>query len=221
MLSRQLSVLAAIVAAFGLMSGVATFPIFPRAEASGRLQPGATPDHVTIRLRPVGASGVSGKATLRAADDITSVAIRIAASHGAYPAHIHRGTCAQFEAMPRFPLADAKHGRTTRTLVEMPLADLLAGSYVINLHRPSTHLETLLDPSSVVACGAIAVEQLPTSSGGTGGVVMPPVTGVGTAITHESTGRLSFGLAAVACALVGAGFLLRRSARLPSSRNAI
>jgi len=218
--SRQLTIVAAFVGAFGLMSTVAA-PAGWSDTVAARPRSGTIPDHVTIRLRKVDGSGVSGKTTLRADDDIATVAIRLTANDGSYPAHIHRGTCADFDAMPVFPLADALPGRITRTVVEISLADLLAGGYVVTVHRPSTDLDMLLDPSSVVACGAIAVEKTPTASHEIAGVTTPPETGVGTSIADDSSGVLPIGLFVVACALVGAGIALRRCGRDLSSRYAI
>jgi hypothetical protein len=215
--SRQLLIVATFAAALGLASAIAALTDSPSTEAAGRAQTGDVPDHITIRLRQVDDSGVSGKATLRAEDGITTVAIRLDASDGAYPAHIHEGTCDEFHAMPGFPLADAEPGQTTRTIVEISLAELLSGAYVINVHRPSTDLDVLLDPSSVVACGAIALERSSTATSGTDGVTSPPVTGVGPAISDDSFGALAIGLAALACALAGAGIVLRRSERRLSS----
>lgn len=210
--SRQLLRAAACVAALALTSAVASLTDFASTEAAAPAQAGSIPDHVTIALHEVDNSGVSGKATLRAKDDLTTVAVRLDAPDGAYPAHIHEGTCDRFHAMPGFPLADAVPGRTTRTIVEISLAKLLSGRYVINIHRPSTDLSVLLDPSSVVACGAIVLER-PTSTGGTVGVTSPPVTGVGPTIRGNSFGVLSVGLVALACAMAVAGTVLRRSER--------
>jgi hypothetical protein len=122
--------------------------------------------------------------------------------------------------MPGFPLADAEPGRITRTVVEISLAELLTGEYIIIVHRPSTQLETLFDPSSTVACGAIAVEKGPTAGSGTGGVVHPPVTGVGPRMADGLPGVLTFGLVALASVLAGMGIVLRRIERRRLSRYA-
>ncbi|MEA2594308.1 MAG: hypothetical protein QOF01_777 [Thermomicrobiales bacterium] len=211
--SRELLVAAVLVALFGLASLLATLANSPGTEAA-RLKDGDDPDHLTISLGPVGGWETSGKATLRPEDGVTTVAIRLTtASRGAFPAQIHRGTCQAFDPMPGVPLADAEPGLPTRTVVEIPLAELLAGSYVINIHQPSTNLASLLDPAGVVACGAIA------SSRST--ATQPPVTGIGSAIVDDRYGALSVGLTAAALMLAGAGFAVRRSERralLPHAR---
>jgi hypothetical protein len=202
MQSRHLLITAVVVAALALASALAALACIPGIDAAG-----GVPDHVTIRLREIGDSGVSGKATLRSKDGVTTVSIRITGPDGAYPAHIQVGNCGEFTAMPAFPLADADPTRITRTVVDVPLADLLAGRYVVTIHRPAADLTTLLDPASVVACGAIAAA--PAQPGEAIG--QPPVTGVGTAIAEASFGGLSAGMTGLAVALAGAAIVLRRT----------
>ena len=214
MRSRNLLVTAAVVAALALASALAALSGIPGTDAAANWLAGGIPDHVTIRLRAVVGSGVSGKSTLRSEDGVTTVAIRLTGRGESYPAHIHEGACADFEAMPAFPLADAEPEQITRTVVDVPLTDLLAGAYVISLHRPAADLVTLLDPAGVVACGAIAIER--TTDGVP--VTAPPVTGVGSAIAGASFGGLSVGMTLLAIALAGAGIALRRAERRSSPR---
>ncbi|HKG26986.1 MAG TPA: hypothetical protein VKB09_15150 [Thermomicrobiales bacterium] len=208
--SRGLLVTARLAAVLALLSAVAAL-----AGSPGTLAANA-PYHVTIRLRPIGDFGVSGKATLRVRDGVTSVNIRLSGFDGAYPAYIHEGSCKEFEAKPSVPLADAEPGRTTRTIVDLSLDEVLADHYVINVHLPATDLESLLDPARVVACGEIANPR-PSTATGSEETIIPPVTGVGTAIADGSFGRLSLGLTALAIALAAGGFALRRSERRPSA----
>jgi hypothetical protein len=203
--------IAGLAAVLGLMSAMVARDESAGTQAAARVDAGEVPDHVTIRLRAVGDSEVTGKATLRASDGITTVAIRLTDNGRVYPAQIHLGTCEAFEAMPGFPLADAEPGQITRTVVEITLADLLTGDYVINLHRPSTDLASLLDPASVVACGAIA--QPKPSATGTAVAIQPPVTGVGSALGEEPFGALAVGLLGLAIVLGIAGMVVRRSDR--------
>jgi hypothetical protein len=209
-----------VVAALALIAGLAALGGSPSTLAAPRAQTADTPDHVTIRLRETGDTGISGKATLRTGDGVTRIGIRLTGTDDAYPAHLHQGTCKEFEAMPKFPLADAEPGKTTRTVLDVPLEELLAGGYVINIHQPAMDLDSLLDPASVVACGEVAVTTASmTGTGGTdaGESIQPPVTGVGPAIPASPFGVLSIGLTALAFVLAGAGVALRRSERRPSS----
>jgi hypothetical protein len=199
----------AFVAVAAVLALAAALSEIPGTDAAVRRLAGEMPDHVTIRLRAAGASGVSGKATLRSVDGVTTVAVRIDGRDVAYPAHVHEGTCGEFEAMPGFPLADAEPDRISRTVVDVSLAHLLAGNYVINLHRPAMDLATLLDPASVVACGAIVVER--SASGPA--VTTPPDTGVGAAFAASTFGGLSIAMTAAAIVLAGVGITLRQSER--------
>jgi hypothetical protein len=208
--SRGLLVTSRLAAVLALLSVMAALAGTPGTLAA------SAPDHVTIRLRPIGDFGVSGKATLRVRDGVTSVNIRLSGYDNAYPAHIYEGSCQEFEAMPSVPLADAVPRHTTRTIIDLPLDRVLAGHYVINVHLPATDLETLLDPARVVTCGEIAI---PRPSAGTGSeeTIKPPATGVGTVIADCSVGRLSLGLTALAIALAAGGLALRRSGCRPTA----
>jgi hypothetical protein len=205
--SRNLLMISGFVAVLSLAAGLAALADSPGTLAAG------SPDHLTIRLRDVDDTGVSGKATFRADGGVTTVGIRLRGAVEVYPAHLHKGTCDQFEAMPDFPLADADPRRTTRTVLDVPLGDLLAGNYVINIHQPAMDLDSLLDPASVVACGEVVVPS--ASNTGTGGaesseLIQPPVTGVGSAIPDGSFGVLSVALGALAITLAAAGFAVRQ-----------
>lgn len=87
------------------------------------------------------------------------------------PAHIHRGTCDAIEPTPAFDLADlimpsgadedAADDRSVHpaamsvTTLDVPLADLLAGGYVVNVHESEEEL------GEELACGAITGEPRP------------------------------------------------------------
>lgn len=85
------------------------------------------------------------------------------------PAHIHRGTCEALEPAPVYPLADltmmpagatpaaaeaaaAPPATMSVTTVDVPLSELLADSYAINIH------ESAEEQVEYLACGAIAGE---------------------------------------------------------------
>jgi Cu/Zn superoxide dismutase len=63
------------------------------------------------------------------------------------PAHIHRGSsCDNLDPTPAFGLAPVVNGHS-RTLVHYPLARLVSGNYVVNVHASSSNLK------HYVACG--------------------------------------------------------------------
>jgi hypothetical protein len=211
--SRQVLIVAVIVALMGAVSAIGTLRHTPEIDA-------AAPDgsdasrHLTIQIRDHSDSGVSGKATLRENGGMTMVNVRMDGDATAYPTHLHEGTCNDFEAMPGVPLADSVPGLTSRTLVEMSLDDLLAGSWVINVHHPEQQLESLLDPASVIACGEITgtpTQDEESSDGDLSGQVKSPNTGVGSTIARHSSTRVTIALSVIAVVICGAGIALRRT----------
>ncbi|MCL6579888.1 MAG: hypothetical protein K6T73_11030, partial [Candidatus Bathyarchaeota archaeon] len=68
---------------------------------------------VTVELKAVGDSGVSGQASLMPMGDKTMVSITLTgAPEGvAQPAHIHQGTCENLGA-PKYPLSAVENGKS-------------------------------------------------------------------------------------------------------------
>lgn len=210
--SRSVLIVAVVVAMLGAISAIGT--TFTTSETNAASFQGTDGGrHVTIQIRDIADSGVSGKATLRENGDVTTVNIRVNGDASAYPTHLHEGSCDDFEAMPGAPLADSVPGATSRTVVEMSLDDLLAGSWVVNIHHPDEHLGSLLDPSSVIACGEISgtITQEETSEEvDLTGTVTTPETGVGSTIASHSSTTLTIVLTVLAMLICGAGIALRR-----------
>ncbi|MDP8910675.1 MAG: hypothetical protein M3M94_01255 [Actinomycetota bacterium] len=129
----------------------------------GTTNTGATPAEpseevakVVVTLRPQGAQGQAGKATLLRASEGNTTMVRInfgKEAAGRQPAHVHEGTCEDLDPKPKFPLEDVKGG-VSETRVPVPLQQLLEGEMAINVHRSAQRLE------DYVACGEIV------SSGG-------------------------------------------------------
>jgi plastocyanin len=80
----------------------------------------------------------------------------------AHPAHVHAGTCAELDPLPIFPLTDVApvDGETAGaetaisveesvTTLDVPLADLLADDYAINVHESADNV------GRYIACGDI------------------------------------------------------------------
>jgi hypothetical protein len=103
---------------------------------------------MTVDLNEQSASGESGSATLTAEGDKTTVVIDLQGNSSAQPAHIHKGSCADLDAMPEYALADVKGGTSTST-VDAKLADLRDGAFAINVHKSAAEVETY------VACGNV------------------------------------------------------------------
>lgn len=78
-----------------------------------------------------------------------------------HPAHVHRGSCAELDPEPEYPLADvapvspdAEPGsvETGVTALDVSLDDLLSEPFAINVHASEDNVETY------IACGDIAGE---------------------------------------------------------------
>lgn len=104
-------------------------------------------------LTQVADSGVNGSVTLTdAGPEQTSLEI-VLDSQGAetapHPAHIHKGTCQNYEQEPLIPLNDVDQDGTSETMVERSVKELLEGDLVVNVHESAQNLE------NVIACGTI------------------------------------------------------------------
>lgn len=207
--SRSLLIASALFVALAIGTTVIDHFGTQGTDAAARMMAGGTPDHLTIRLRAIGESEVSGKATLRAENGVTSIAIRIAGPDKIYPVHVHEGTCRDFDAMPGFPLTDATTRETTRTTVDISLGDLLHGDFVINIHRPTEDLAPMLDPDSVIACGAIEIKDVTVLPDDEEAVTTWPLTGIGPVSDDESVAPAEIALAAAAVTLALVGSLAR------------
>ena len=210
--SRQILVSAVLIVVMCGMSAAGTISSALGVGAA-LTHEGAGASHLTIQLHELNGSGVTGKATLRANGGLTKIGIRLNGDASAYPTHLHEGTCDEFEAMPGAPLADTTPGTTSRTVVELPLDDLLTGSWVIIVHHPEEHIGGLLDPASVIACGEISGS--PVASGDSPDDVLsvttqPPSTGVGSTIVRHSSNSLTLSLAFCAVVICGIARALRR-----------
>jgi hypothetical protein len=107
-------------------------------------------DSVKVTLSPQGGSGESGTATLtREGDKQTKVVLSVkGAPDSAQPVHIHKGSCANLDPKPAFPLSPLSGGKS-ETVVNASLADLEKGGYAINGHKSAQDLKTY------VFCGEV------------------------------------------------------------------
>jgi hypothetical protein len=104
---------------------------------------------VTAQLSPQSNSGESGTATLaKQGDNQTKVTLSIngAPSGVSQPVHIHRGTCAQLNPAPAFPLSPLVNGKS-ETVVNASIDELTKGDYAINGHKSAQ------EASTYVFCG--------------------------------------------------------------------
>jgi hypothetical protein len=109
----------------------------------------SSPPHVVV-LRSQSSAGIHGSATLTALGSKTKVSVALANDPpGArHPAHIHSGTCVDFNVLPRYPLETVIAGKSV-TIVDAPLNDLLNHGLVLEVHSSKYHVNI------IAACGAL------------------------------------------------------------------
>jgi CHRD domain len=107
---------------------------------------------VNVTLSPQSGSSESGTATLtKQGDKETKVSVNLTGVAGQQPAHIHKGSCANLDPKPSYPLSPVVNGKS-ETVVKASLDDLEKGGYAINVHKSTQDLKTY------VSCGEIAAK---------------------------------------------------------------
>ena len=98
---------------------------------------------VTVKLNAMNGSGETGTMTLTPKGETTVVTLSMSpASKDAQPAHFHDGTCDKYAPKPKYPLKNVVEGKSTTTL-EVPMAKLLAGDMVVNVHKSAAEIATI------------------------------------------------------------------------------
>jgi hypothetical protein len=140
------------------------------------LPAGAQADPTTVELAARNDSGVSGAAQLEATEGATWIRISVEGGRGDLIAYLRRGDCRAYLEQPAIPLALTTPGVESKTAVDVPLEELVAGGYLIALHAADGDLATLLDPEASAACGEISgADEEPSAAA----AMQPPVTGIG------------------------------------------
>ena len=65
------------------------------------------------------------------------------------PVHIHKGTCANLDPKPTYPLNNLENGVSTTTIHNLKFSALVASPYAVNVHYSPNKI------ASYVACGDI------------------------------------------------------------------
>jgi hypothetical protein len=118
--------------------------------ACGTVSTGGKP--LVAALAQQANSNVTGTVTLTPqGDDKTVVKIQLRgdASTDPHPAHIHDGTCEDFDQAPAYPLENVENGTSTTT-VDAPLQELLSEPYIVNVHKSEAEISTY------ISCGTVA-----------------------------------------------------------------
>ena len=110
----------------------------------------SAPSHVTIPLLSQNDSGETGTATLMQSGPDLLVTVRVNNPVGdPQPAHIHKGTCANLDPKPSYPLPPITNRRSTTKIKNLKLETLLASPHAINVHKSPK------EAAIYVSCGNI------------------------------------------------------------------
>ena len=117
----------------------------------------ATPTTLTVKMVPQNGSGESGTATLTEVADGVRVAVKLdgAPKDVPQPTHIHVGNCGHINKAPEYPLANTVNGEGVATVKGVTLADLLKGTYAINVHKSGTEIATYVSCGNITAPSAM------------------------------------------------------------------
>ena len=176
-------------------------------------------ERATVTFTELNDSGLSGGAVLTARGQRTEVDMRINGAVGIHPTHIHTGTCDDLDPNPKYPLNNVELNTTelvgmSDTIVDVPLAELLARPHLILIHKSADDLDTYYACGNIVAdtTAATAGQEVGGATGETSG--QRPLGTMGSGLTAGAVGGIGLagviGLAAVASAL--AAMMLRRRA---------
>jgi len=107
-------------------------------------------DKLTVKLYSQNKSGETATAVLTQVGPDVTVAVTTAGGPDlAQPIHIHEGTCAKLNPVPKYPLTTVQGGTSTTTLKGLTLASLENGDFAINIHHSTSDIPTYY------ACGDI------------------------------------------------------------------
>jgi len=178
---------------------------------SGAYAQGAGPGNRTvIQLAEENGSGQTGTATLTGTDD-GKIMVMVELSNGtsvAQPAHIHKGTCANLDPKPAYPLTSLTNG-VSDTTVDVSMETLMAGEYAINIQKSAA------EASVYVACGNIVNMQLGGGGVGTGETGGGEISEGNETVGMPRTGNsdqtfIVLGLIALAATVMGTGLRFAR-----------
>lgn len=171
----------------------------------------SSPKRAKVVLAELNKSGVSGVVSLVAKGDQTQVSMSVVGVLGDNPTHIHQGTCADLDPNPQFPLTNIVLPSSTLTgvsdtLVDVPLADLLATPHLILIHKSQKDIGTYLACGNIVP-GALTAEEKASANG----EAPLPNTGIGSWTSGSPIGRtLLLALVAAELILISAFVVVRR-----------
>ena len=130
---------------------LATAAILLAIAAPGALADQMTngPYHISVTLNGQNGSGETGSAELVQDNKDVLVYVTVIGGAPTQPIHIHMGTCANLNPVPKYPLTTLHDGQSATRLKDMQLDSLLASPFAINVHKSPN------EGKIYVACGNI------------------------------------------------------------------
>ncbi len=138
----------------------------------------AADNSMTVTMTAQNGSGEDGTATITTKGD-ADVVVMLDLKNGTtapQPVHIHKGSCANLDPKPDFPLTNLVNGKSETEVMVSP-AELNKGGYAINAHKSASDINTY------VSCGDIKAGMMMANASSSGGASMSggtmPATGIG------------------------------------------
>ena len=110
----------------------------------------ALEDALTLDLQEQNNSGITGTVAFSpTSEGRIEVEIEVDGSEGGpHPAHIHPGSCADLDPVPKWPLRNVVDGKS-KTTIDAELSELTAQEYAVNVH------DSLQNADLYVACADV------------------------------------------------------------------
>jgi len=187
---------------------------------------------VTVTVNEVDGTNVSGNAILTPYGAQTTVDMTLegAGIAGNHPTHIHTGTCSNFDPNPLFPLETVvlqsldQSGKSVST-VDVSVAELQSGDYVILVHKSPEELTTYLSCGEIPRLDGAAAGTTAQPAAATGGdhtahagaaptpqpgVTTMPISGAGDLVDQGDQAALALSLGVMAGMIFTAALIARR-----------
>ena len=178
----------ALLLAFSSIAVVGAQESTPDATPSASPTPSPAMPRLELELGELNDSGITGTVTLYDAGDQTIVEFDVEGAGGDHPAHIHEGVCGDLNPEPAYPLENVDKNGESTTVLDVPIGDLLAEDYAVDMHLAPDELGTL------IACADIVGEpELPEGATPEASPEATPSGNVGGTTTTESSTETATG----------------------------
>ena len=129
------------IALFLALSSVVAVPAFAQT----------MPHEIRVELSALNDSGETGHAVIKPMGKGIEVSVFVEGGPKgvAQPDHIHLGTCAKLDPVPKYPLENVVDGKSVTKLPDVTMDDLFKEPMAINVHESAQNIK------KYVACGDI------------------------------------------------------------------